>query len=297
MPYPEAVNLAFNRALIAKDYAFATPDADVPGAPGYWLALREGALLVRATQPGHPPELPFGPEAPAGPFAVPPVYIGTWRGLPLRALRLEPEANLAPERRAVPSGYRSEGLGEALLTLAGLARQVLHWRDRSRVCPACGGAPREIPGSFGARCPDCAREYYPRIHPAVIVLISRGEEYLFVRKPGWPQGQYGMVAGFVEFAESFEECVVREVMEETGLAVADIRYAGSQNWPFPSQIMAGFTARYAGGELTVDTTELESAAWFSVKNPPAALPPASSIARHLIDRYAPDLAAAVLAQK
>ena len=297
MPYPETVNLAFNRAAIAADSAFGAPDADVPGAPGYWLVLRDNDILLRRDAPGGRPELPFGPDCPPGPRAVAPVHIGSWRGRPLRALRLAPEADLPPGLAAVPSGYRSTALDDGLLTLAGLGRQVLHWRDRRRICPACGGAPREIPGSFGARCPDCAREYYPRIHPAVIVLIRRGDECLFVRKPGWPAGQYGMVAGFVEFAESFEECVVREVAEETGLAVEDIRYVGSQNWPFPSQIMAGFTANWAGGELVVDTTELESAAWFSAHNPPLVLPPPTSIARFIVDRYAPELVAAALSRK
>ncbi|MEA4858681.1 NAD(+) diphosphatase [Solidesulfovibrio sp.] len=297
MAYPETVNLAFNRAVIEPDFAFSTPDRDVPAAPGYWLVLRENDLIARAAPAGGGLELPYGQGPLAGPYAVPPVFVGTWRGRPLRAARLSPEAAVAPGLVAVPAGYRYAGLDEKLLTLAGIARQVLHWRDRSRICPACGGAPREIPGTFGARCPACARDYYPRLHPAVIVLIRRGEEYLLVRKPGWPAGQYGMVAGFVEFAESLEECVVREVAEETGLAVDDIRYVGSQNWPFPSQLMAGFTAGFAGGELRVDTTELEAAAWFSAKNPPLVLPPASSIARRLMDLHAPDMVAAALARK
>ncbi|WP_428568153.1 MAG: NAD(+) diphosphatase [Solidesulfovibrio sp. DCME] len=297
MPYPETVNLAFNRAVIEPEFAFSTPDRDVPAAPGYWLVLRENALLVRPSPTDGRPELPLGPGPLAGPYAVPPVFVGTYRGRPLRAARLAPEAAVAPGLVAVPAGYRATELDEKLLTLAGIARQVLHWRDRSRICPACGGAPREIAGTFGARCPSCAREYYPRLHPAIIVLIARGDEYLLVRKPGWPQGQYGMVAGFVEFAESLEECVVREVAEETGLAVDDIRYVGSQNWPFPSQLMAGFTARCAGGSLRLDTNELEAAAWFSAKNPPPVLPAASSIARFILDHHAADMVAAALARK
>lgn len=297
MPYPETVCLAFNRACLEGDFVFSTPDKDEPDAPGYWLVLRENALVVREAPAGAALALPYGRGPLAGPYAVPPVFIGFWHGRPLRAARLMPEAAVAPGLALLPAGYRSTVLDEKLLTLSGLARQVLHWRDRSRICPACGGAPREIAGSFGARCPACLREYYPRLHPAVIVLISRGDEYLLVRKPGWPAGQYGMVAGFVEFAESLEECVVREVAEETGLAVADIRYQGSQNWPFPSQIMAGFTARYAGGDLVVDTTELEDAAWFSAQNPPAVLPPESSIARWLMDHYAPAMVAAARDRK
>lgn len=290
MPYPELVQLAYNRDVIANDYVFGTPDQDSPDTPGFWLALRGGELLVRETPDGL--ELPFGPQPFSGPHSVAPVSVGTWRGHPLRAVRLEPEAAIPAPCIGVSASYRSEVLGDALLTLSGLARQVLHWRDRSRICPACGGVPHEIPGSFGARCSSCAREYFPRIHPAVIVLIQRGEECLMVRKPDWPAGQYGLVAGFVEFAESFEECVVREVAEETGLSITDLRYVGSQNWPFPSQIMAGFVATYAGGELVVDTSELEDAAWFSPSSPPPCLPPRSSIARRLLDRHAPALVTA-----
>jgi NAD+ diphosphatase len=292
MPYPELTHLAYNREVIANDFVFGTPEHDIPGAPGFWLVLRGNDLVMRPAPDGL--DLPFGPQPIAGPFSVAPVCIGTWQGRPLRAARLEPEAALPAPFVPVSASYRGEVLSDAQLTLSGLARQVLHWRDRSRVCPACGGVPHEIPGSFGARCTSCAREYYPRIHPAVIVLIRRGDDVLFVRKPNWPVTQYGLVAGFVEFAESFEECVVREVTEETGLAIRDLRYVGSQNWPFPSQIMAGFVAEYAGGEIVVDKTELDTAAWFSPASPPPGLAPRSSIARCLIDRFAPAIVAAVL---
>ncbi|MFU2207067.1 NAD(+) diphosphatase [Solidesulfovibrio sp. C21] len=290
MPYPEMTHLAYNRDAIKNDFIFGTPDRDVPGTPGYWLALRGNEMVMQPASGAL--ELPFGLEPLPGPYAVSPVYVGTWQGRPLHAVRLAPEAAIPEPFVPVAAGYRGEALTEAQLTLSGLARQVLHWRDRSRICPACGGAPTEITGSFGARCTVCAREYYPRIHPAVIVLIRRGDEVLLVRKPDWPADQYGMVAGFVEFAESLEECVVREVLEETGLTIRDLRYVGSQNWPFPSQIMAGFVAEYAGGELVVDKTELETAQWFSPASPPPGLAPRTSIARRLLDRHAPELVAA-----
>ena len=121
------------------------------------------------------------------------------------------------------------------------------------------------------------------------MLVTRGAEFLLVRKPGWPAGQYGLVAGYVEFGESLEECVAREVLEETGIAVAGVRYLCSQNWPFPSQIMAGFSAACAGGDIRVDTTELEDAAWFRADRMPPLLPPRASIARYIIDRHAPGL--------
>jgi NAD+ diphosphatase len=285
MSQPHEVHIPYNQAIIRDDFRPGTPDRDRPEAPGFWLILREGGLVMR--QNGHGPVLPHGPAPVPGPFAVPPVYLGEWQESPLRAARLIPEASVPAPLAVIPAGYRSPVLDDRLLTLAGLARQVLHWRDRSRICPACGGLPREIPGNWGMRCPACSREYYPRLHPAVIVLITRGEEFLLVRKPEWPAGQFGLVAGYLEFAESLEECVAREVKEETNLTLTDIRYLESQNWPFPSQIMAGFTARYAGGDLALDRTELEDAGWFSADRLPPLLPPRSSIARRLLDRYAP----------
>lgn len=290
MRNPDVVHLPFNRALIEHDFAPATPGDDPSDEPGHWLILREGTLVVREDDDNL--SLPFGPAPIPGPWTVSPTFLGRWQGAPLRAARLIPEAAIPEPYRTVPSSYRARRLDDRMLTLAGLARQVLHWRDRSRVCPACGGAPAGIVGSFGMRCTSCAREYYPRIHPAIIVLITRGDEFLLVRKPDWPAGQYGLVAGYVEFAESFEECVSREVLEETGLRVTDIRYLESQNWPFPSQIMAGFTAAYAGGDILLDGLELEDAAWFRADRLPPVLPPRSSIARRLIERYAPGLAPA-----
>ena len=289
MRQPDPTHLPFSLAALGEDFAPGTPDRDKPDTPGCWIILRENGLVLCRDGLG----LPDGVLPVAGPFAVPPVLVGFWQGRPLRAARLEPEATLPAEYVALSASYRNQTLDDRLLTLAGLARQVLHWRDRSRICPACGGSPGEIAGSFGARCPACAREYYPRIHPAVIVLITRGEEFLLVRKANWPAGQYGLVAGYVEFCETLEACVEREVLEETGLRITDVRYLASQNWPFPSQLMAGFAATYAGGELVLDTTELEAAAWFSAERLPPVLPPRASIARAIIDRFAPGLGGAI----
>lgn len=105
------------------------------------------------------------------------------------------------------------------------------------------------------------------------------------RKQEWPPGRYSLVAGFLDFGESLEECAIREVREETGIEIENVRYVGSQNWPFPAQLMAGFVADYAGGEIKVDISELEDARWFAFDALPS-LPPKRSIARHIIDSCA-----------
>ncbi len=288
MPYPEAPLLPFNRAVIQDAFAAGTPDQDRPDVAGHWLILRGDALVVRQTAGAL--ALPFGslPDGfpPHQTWATPPVFCGAWHGQPLRAGRLAPDAPLPASLVPAPAAFRNSPLDDRLLTLAGLARQILHWRDRSRVCPVCGGAPHGIPRSFGVRCPACDQEFYPHIHPCVIVLVRRGDEFLLVRKPEWPLGQFGLVAGYVEFGESLEECVAREVLEETGLAVTNIRYLCSQNWPFPSQIMVGFSADCAGGDIVVDKAELDEAHWFRADRLPPALSPRRSVARYIIDTYA-----------
>jgi NAD+ diphosphatase len=121
----------------------------------------------------------------------------------------------------------------------------------------------------------------------MIVRVARGDSILMTRQARFPPGMYGLVAGFMEPGESLEGCVAREVLEETGVRVRNIRYFGSQPWPFPHQVMIGFTADHAGGEIVVDTSELEEAAWFDRGNMPM-LPPPFSIARKLVDDWLRD---------
>jgi NAD+ diphosphatase len=116
------------------------------------------------------------------------------------------------------------------------------------------------------------------------VLVKRGNELLLTRKAEWPLGRYSLVAGFLDLGESLEECAIREVREETGIEITNVRYVGSQNWPFPAQLMAGFVADYAGGEIVVEHSELEDARWFHLDALPP-LPPSRSIARWIIDNF------------
>lgn len=284
LSYPEPVDLPFNASAIQGLFQAGTPDAGDPAVPGYWILLQGNALLVEHAHGA--PVLPVGNLPPAIGALEPPLYIGTWQGKPLRVGQVEAHAAIPGSWTAIPVHFREERLGDQLLTLAGMARQILHWKSRSAQCPACSAILDRIDHSWGVRCGSCAGEYYPPIHPAVIVLVRRGEEFLLARNAHWPAGQYALIAGYLEFGESLEECVCREVREETGISVRDVRYVCSQSWPFPSQIMIGFTAEYAGGELVVDTTELEDARWFGPGNMPPALSPRRSISRHIIDAYA-----------
>jgi len=285
MPYPEITRLPFTRAILGEAFVPGPPDAERLDEPGFWLLLHGNDLLTTRAADGRP-GLPYGP-APAPPvWEVAPVWIGTLDGKPVRAARLPASAPIPDQLVPMAAGMRHRDLDDRMLSLAGLARQILHWRDRSRICPACGGRPVGIPHTYGVRCTACGREYFPHVHPAIIVLVRRGDEFLLVRKPYWPAGQYGLVAGYVEFGESLEECVLREVMEETGVRVANPRYLVSQAWPYPTQLMAGFEAEYVSGDIVVDTTELEHAAWFRPDRLPPSLSPAGSTARYLIDTYA-----------
>lgn len=272
--YPAAQHLPFNRACLDGRLILTAPDLD-PGTEGVWLALRGGELLVGG--------LPGEPLLPRGPFPWGDgLYLGTWDGRPCRLARLKREA-------PIPDGLRAESLTAAeptlpieLLTLGGIARMLLHWERHSRFCPACAAPLERLPGEWGKRCAACGSHFFPQIAPCAIVLVRRPGEVLLVRKPEWAPERYGLVAGFVEFGECLEEAAAREVLEETGVKVRGVRYAGSQCWPFPSQLMCGFVAEYAGGEVTIDTRELADARWFPVEALPN-LPPKRSIARYILD--------------
>ncbi len=145
----------------------------------------------------------------------------------------------------------------------------------------------EVENEFVLQCTDCSYQVHPRISPAVIMSVIKGNEILLGRSPHFPEGMYSTLAGFVEAGETLEEAVRREVREETGIEITHIRYIASQPWPFPDSLMVGFTAEYAGGEIAVDTRELEDAQWFCPPNMPR-LPTRISISRKLIELFLED---------
>ena len=166
---------------------------------------------------------------------------------------------------------------------AGKASEILYWDSHSRFCPACG-TPTRRSTPITKLCPACGMELYPPVATAIIVLIRRGEQALLVRARNFRGKFHGLVAGFLEPGETLEECVRREVNEETGLTIRNISYFGSQPWPYPCGLMVGFTADYAGGEIELRDGELTTAAFFSKDNLPE-LPQKLSIARRLIDSW------------
>ncbi len=276
--YPSPLHLPFNRLCLADSFLHAPPDSD-PGGEGVLILLRGTELLLPVAAPSR---LPPGAMIPPGGS---PLFIGTWQGLSCRALRLSASAEIPEGLEAHNILAPEPEIPLELLSLAGVAGQMLHWERGSCACSRCGAAMERVAGEWGKRCTGCGYEHYPHIHPCVIVIVRREGEVLLTRKAEWPPGRYSLVAGFLDFGECLEEAVEREVMEETGIRVKNVRYIGSQSWPFPSQLMAGFTADYAGGEVVVEEKELEDARWFPLNALPT-LPPRRSIARYLIDRFA-----------
>ena len=173
-------------------------------------------------------------------------------------------------------------LGEPRWSLAGRASQLLGWDRDHAFCGRCGTATEHLPGERARHCPRCGLDAYPRLSPAVITVVERGDELLLARGTRFPRPFYSALAGFVEPGESLEECVRREVREEVGIELGGIRYFGSQPWPFPSSLMIGFHADYASGELVLDPAEIVDAGWFRAHDLPL-VPPPLSIGRALID--------------
>jgi NAD+ diphosphatase len=168
--------------------------------------------------------------------------------------------------------------------LAGRAIQLVEWRRTSRFCGRCGTATVISPGERAMRCPNCGLLAYPRLAPAIIVLVRKGDLALLAAGPNFRGGMQSALAGFVEPGENLEEAVHREVGEEVGVALRDLRYVGSQPWPFPHSLMLAFTAQWAGGDIEIDGEEILEAAWRSVDDLPP-IPPSISIARTLIDGW------------
>lgn len=196
-----------------------------------------------------------------------------------------------PAYCVVPTGMAVRGLRslhpllpEPFFRMALRAVQILEWDRTSLYCGRCGERTREREGELVKECPGCGISWFPRTSPAVIVLVEREGKALLAHARRFTEGLYSVLAGFVEPGETLEEAVAREIQEEVGIHVTDIRYFGSQPWPFPDSFMVGFTARYESGEIRADGTEITHADWFSPNELPT-IPDPVSIARRLIDWF------------
>ncbi|HBA30201.1 NAD(+) diphosphatase [Parabacteroides goldsteinii] len=183
----------------------------------------------------------------------------------------------------LPMGLRAsyDYLDPVLHKIAGKAYELIYWDQHSRFCPSCG-TKTVMQTTISKQCPNCKYEIYPVVSPAILVLIRKGDAILLVHARNFRGSFYGLVAGFLETGETLEECVRREVMEETGLEINNITYFGNQPWPYPSNLMVGFIADYVSGTIRLQDEELSEGAFFTKDNLPE-LPRKLSLARKMID--------------
>ena len=264
-----------------EDYVGSLTAAGEPDAESLCFVFQQTLLLVASDAPGT--QLPgHGQLAGLGTAPLRRLYLGTLGGRACYAFEY------GADTRA-PQGMLWQGLralygrlDDSLFALAGRALQFIDWDRTHQFCGRCGTPMRARDSERARECPACALVVYPRIAPAVMCLVRRRREILLARSPRFAPGMYSALAGFVEPGESLEQCLAREVLEETGVRIANVRYFASQPWPFPHSLMIAFVADYAGGELAPAAEEIEDAQWFDIDALPN-LPNRISIARRLID--------------
>ena len=220
------------------------------------------------------------------------IFLGLFRNQPAFAVAIDGDQEQPFTELGQFEGLRFLGtklpLDEA--NLVAHARALVLWHASQLYCGICGSASAPSAGGNSRRClnEDCGREIFPRTDPAVIVLVTDGDRCLLGRQPGWPEGRYSTIAGFVEPGESLEDAVRREVYEEANVRISAVHYHSSQPWPFPSSLMLGFIADAATTEIRLNDGELEDARWFSreeLKSDFPKLPFRISIARRLVDHW------------
>lgn len=302
LPPSEERELPFSRPAGFEHLCFC----EIPGA-GHWFVFRGDQLLVEMGPPdARPSDDPRVRQRPSwarlpgegalqknhnwlGSTAIRTLYLGRLGGVDCWA------AELAKDSPAPAPGHSWEGLralftvlDDAHFALAGRALQLIDWDRTHQFCGRCG-TPTEAKREERARvCPSCKLTAYPRVAPATMMLVRRGRELLLGRSPHFPPGMYSALAGFVEPGESLEQCVAREVEEEVGVRVSNIRYFASQSWPFPHSLMIAFVCDWVSGEIRPQETEIEEANWFEVLQLPK-LPSKISIARRLIDAVSTEI--------
>jgi NAD+ diphosphatase len=256
---------------------------------GYWFLFYKDKIVSSPSEDGgikipRSARIPSPAEEALKALVSRAVYFGELDGTPCYAGNLSAEAGL-------PEGYTVEALRplygklpQEFMRTARFAVHLIHWDRNTRFCGVCGAPTEDKKEERAKVCPSCRSLFYPRIAPAVIVAILDGKKILLAHNRNFTAPIYSLIAGFVEIGETAEQCIEREVMEEVGLKVKNVRYFASQPWPFPDSLMLGFTAEYAGGHVRADGTELLDAKWFTPPDMPT-LPAGDSIARKVITWY------------
>jgi NAD+ diphosphatase len=266
------------------DFVASISPPDSKSTESWWFIFSGYRLLVlNATSGGKTIPRLQNPEA-LGISIERKLWLGTLQGIPCYAA--EGSIRQAPSSEYSFAELRSlfGELEAGLYDLSLLGVHLVAWDKSCQFCSKCRSELKECKDVRAKECIECGRLEFPRISPAIIVLIQKGDSLLLARSPRFPGEFFSVLAGFVEPGESLEEAVHREVMEEAGIAVKNIKYFGSQPWPFPDSLMIGFTAEYESGEIKIDGDEIIDARWFQADNLPN-LPGKLSIARALIDRF------------
>lgn len=274
------------------------PGIDAPGRPAgpgaLYFVVHPKGLVVQRSDAGAPRMLDASESALVATPDAAPHFLGRLDGRDVLAVA-SAGASGAKEELAKPFevvGLRAlyGSVDETLFGIAARAVQIVEWAATHRFCGRCATPTERTPGERAMRCPACGLSAYPRIAPAIIVLVRKGDLALLAHGARFPAPFYSTLAGFVEPGESVEETLVREVKEEVGIDVGDIRYFGSQSWPFPHSLMLGFFATWKSGEIACEPSEIVDAKWFEAGALPM-IPPPMSISRKLIDAWLAEIGA------
>lgn len=255
-----------------------------------WACLCAGDILLRREGADGAFSLPVGDE--------PPVALKPWNIVTSIEMRLPDNISMVTTARIVRLDKPVVGIADlemmglrkthAVLSpeeyrLASKAAELIYWDQNTKYCGVCG-APTKWMTDISKKCPECGKEWWPSPSTAIIVRVTRGDSILLVRARNFRSNHFGLVAGFLETGESLEECVERELREEVGISIKNLKYFGSQPWPYPFGLMVGFTADYASGEIHLQKEELTAGNWFTREEMPP-IPDKASIARRLIDDW------------
>ncbi len=270
-----------NPFAISDRFVAATSIKEQTATESWWFLCSGSNLLIDEGSF----VLPLAVSAEAiGVVPVRSQFLGYLDGVPCTAAEVNREDPLPEELGWCNLRSLYQKMDAEVFAIAARAVQIIEWDRTHQYCGHCATPTTQLPTERAKRCSSCGLRQYPRLSPAVIMLVYKEDKVLLARAPRFRAGMYSVLAGFVEPGESLEETVAREVREEVGIEVKNIRYFGSQPWPFPKSLMVGFVAEYAGGELTPDLEEIEAVDWFAKDDLPP-VPGELSIAWKLIDWF------------